>query len=58
MGLMLAFMFLGNMLGALIIVPALATYLLRSEPVVPHDSGKTESDSDSVAEVASQKSAA
>ena len=29
MGLMLAFMFLGNMLGALIIIPALATFLLK-----------------------------
>lgn len=31
MGLLLAFMFLGNMLGALIIVPALSAYLLRPE---------------------------
>lgn len=30
MGLMLAFMFLWNMLGALILVPSLATFLLRS----------------------------
>lgn len=58
MGLLLAFMFLGNMLGALIIVPALATYLLKPEPVAPHDSGKTKPDSDSATEVASQKSAA
>lgn len=31
MGLMLAFMFLGNMLGALIIIPSLATFLLKPE---------------------------
>jgi predicted RND superfamily exporter protein len=35
MGLLLAFMFLWNMLGALILVPALAHYLLK--PVVATD---------------------
>lgn len=33
MGLLLAFMFLGNMLGALIIIPALATFILKPEHV-------------------------
>ena len=33
MGLLLAFMFLGNMFGALIIVPALAAYLLRPDSI-------------------------
>ena len=33
MGLLLAFMFLGNMFGALIIVPALAAYLLRPHTI-------------------------
>jgi hypothetical protein len=30
MGILLAFMFVWNMLGALILVPSLATFLLRS----------------------------
>ena len=34
MGLMLAFMFLGNMLGALIIIPALATFILNPKNIV------------------------
>ncbi|WP_421911488.1 efflux RND transporter permease subunit [Marinobacter sp.] len=33
MGLLLAFMFLGNMLGALIIIPSLAAFILRPENV-------------------------
>ncbi|WP_193072101.1 efflux RND transporter permease subunit [Pseudomonas sp. FME51] len=33
MGLMLAFMFLGNMLGALILIPALATFILKPEHI-------------------------
>jgi len=32
MGLLLAFMFLWNMLGALVLVPALAHLLLRRQP--------------------------
>ena len=32
MGLLLAFMFLWNMLGALVIVPSLATFLLQPKP--------------------------
>ena len=33
MGILLAFMFMGNMLGALVIIPALATFILRPEHV-------------------------
>ena len=32
MGILLAFMFIWNMLGALVLVPSLATFLLRSDP--------------------------
>ena len=39
MGLLLAFMFLWNMLGALVLLPALAHFLLRPAPasLAPHD---------------------
>ncbi len=33
MGLLLAFMFLSNMLGALVLLPALAHFLLKPAPV-------------------------
>jgi predicted RND superfamily exporter protein len=41
MGLLLAFMFLWNMLGALVLLPALAHFLLRTgaESPAAHDSG-------------------
>ncbi len=38
MGVLLAFMFLWNMLGALVLLPALAHFLLRSVPRHPEDS--------------------
>jgi predicted RND superfamily exporter protein len=33
MGILLTFMFLWNMVGALILMPALAVFLLKSQPV-------------------------
>ncbi|MDP4534302.1 MMPL family transporter [Marinobacter salarius] len=38
MGLLLAFMFLGNMLGALIIIPSLAAFILRPENIASENS--------------------
>jgi hypothetical protein len=35
MGLLLAFMFVGNMLGALILLPALAHFLLKPKVIAP-----------------------
>ncbi|MNZ68681.1 Membrane protein YdfJ [compost metagenome] len=54
MGLLLAFMFLGNMLGALTIVPALATYLLTPDSEVPSLSSEVDTYDDEVAQAASQ----
>ncbi|MDD2126956.1 MMPL family transporter [Pseudomonas monteilii] len=60
MGLLLGFMFLGNMLAALIIIPALACFLLKpeAEAVTPKSSGETASQTDSVSKVTCQMSAA
>ena len=58
MGLLLAFMFLGNMLGALIIIPALASYLLKPETVRTSGSNPGESKDESERECSSHKSAA
>jgi predicted RND superfamily exporter protein len=41
MGLLLAFMFLWNMLGALVLVPALGHFLLKQKPIPIEDSGLT-----------------
>ncbi|MDH4609259.1 MMPL family transporter [Pseudomonas sp. BN102] len=57
MGLLLAFMFLGNMLAALIMVPALSAYLLAPKKVVPQDSVGVESDNDSATKRVAQMSA-
>ncbi|CAG4884786.1 conserved membrane protein of unknown function [Georgfuchsia toluolica] len=43
MGILLAFMFLWNMLGALILVPSLATFLLRSEKSSDYIPGTSDS---------------
>ncbi|MEZ0236593.1 MAG: RND family transporter [Methylophilaceae bacterium] len=39
MGILLAFMFLWNMLGALVLIPALSHFLLRTEPALAPKSG-------------------
>ncbi|MNG24407.1 hypothetical protein D3C84_1091290 [compost metagenome] len=58
MGLLLAFMFLGNMLGALIIVPALACFLLKPKVVAPKSSGEAALQTDPESKVTCQMSAA
>ncbi|MFW3895200.1 efflux RND transporter permease subunit [Pseudomonas bharatica] len=41
MGILLTFMFIWNMLGALVLIPALSYFLLNHQRATPHQSGQT-----------------
>lgn len=60
MGILLAFMFVWNMVGALVLVPSLATFLLRSETpkrLLPEESDQTTAESGPVSTAKARESA-